>query len=110
MLFRSQWYHTDGNVLITRHGRVFVKKANGEKHIFAYPQSPWANPFKLSQYSMAESLKRYDAYLEEKLKNKKTLEEFLKLKNAKEIGCFCAPNSQCHRNVILQKLEKYSKE
>jgi len=96
----EQWYHTEGNVLVTRHGRVSV----GDKKVFVYPESPWANPFKLSEYSLEDALRKFGDHLDAKLKDPAMKRRFMALAHAKEIGCFCPAGAQCHRNVILNKL------
>lgn len=99
----EEWAQNPRHVLVTRKGRVFVGR--GEKrHVFAYKQSPWANPFSLKEYSLDESLELYKQHLESLLKEKHNGDAFLKLRDAEEIGCFCKPTEQCHRNVILHKL------
>jgi len=98
------WCATAGNVLVTRNGRVFVNQSNGEKVVFAYPSSRWANPFKLSEYSLDQCLLKFEEHLDTMLKDHATREEFLKLREVKEIGCFCGPKDRCHRDVILRKL------
>lgn len=99
----QEWCAQDGNILVTRNGRVTI----GKDHVYVYNGSPWANPYKLSQYTLEESLSKYEEYLNQLLLQKETLQNFLKLRFAKEIGCFCEPNSKCHRDVILRKLLSY---
>jgi hypothetical protein len=102
----EEWCSTDGNVLVTRHGRVSIKDEDGPVRIFNYPASIWANPYKLSMHTLDESLRLYEMHLNQLLKNPDLYDQFLELKNAKELGCFCLPGSRCHRDIILKKLEK----
>jgi hypothetical protein len=87
----EEWMADPENVLVTRHGRVFIKEKNGEKKIFHYKGSKWANPFKLSAYTLDESLTKYEVYLDLLLREKEAREEFLLLLKAKRIGCFVGP-------------------
>lgn len=100
----QSWCESPGHVLVTRPGRVFITDATGAKRVFNYPGSPWSNPFKLSDHTLSDALSQYRAYLQDKLKDPKTLEAFLVLRNAKELGCFCDPGAPCHRDVILNVL------
>ncbi|ORY36662.1 hypothetical protein BCR33DRAFT_770150 [Rhizoclosmatium globosum] len=107
----KQWYETSGNVLVTRAGRVNYKvDETGETRVFGYKASPWANPFKVKEYSLDECLSRFQEHLRRLLEDPVVLTEFLKLADAKEIGCFCLPGDGCHRNVILKMLEEKLEE
>src|SRR5437016_2380749 len=88
----KHWSSTPGNVLITRYGRVFITE-NDKKEVFSYKGSEWANPFKLSEYTLEESLQLYEEHLNKLLMNEKCLQRFLQLRNVKEIGCFCDPQA-----------------
>jgi hypothetical protein len=94
-----EWLETSGNVLVTRRGRIFI---NGQ--IFHYPESIWANPYTVKEYGVETCLFYYKQHLYNLLQNPIYREEFLKLKNARELGCFCEPNQPCHRNIILEYL------
>ncbi|KAI9324787.1 hypothetical protein DFJ73DRAFT_871489 [Zopfochytrium polystomum] len=68
------WRSHPGHVLVTRAGRIFITDPETRKsRPYVYEASPWANPFKLSQYSLQESLRRFRAHLEELLKDPGTL-------------------------------------
>ena len=103
-----EWMSND-RILVTRHGRIFI-----DKEIFHYPASCWANPYKVGtktdQYSLEESLKKYEDYLRYLLEDSENYEdylhEFLTLQYAKEIGCFCDEGQPCHRNIILKLLKE----
>lgn len=95
------------NVHICRRGRVFIGSGSA-KHVFTYSQSPWANPYKVGtkpgQYSLDESLRLYQEHLDSLLRDPKQRIEFWKLGNAKTIGCFCALDRPCHRDIVLSRL------
>lgn len=94
------WLNAKGHVLVTRPGRIFI-----DKHIFHYPGSPWANPFKIKDYGLNQCLELYKKHLDKLLLDPNKLEEFKELKNATELGCFCKPDENCHRNIIIEKLK-----
>jgi hypothetical protein len=105
----KEWCAHNDHLLVTRRGRIFITKKgpNGTiKEVFTYPESQWANPFKLSKYSLEKSLALYEKHLESKLQDPKVLKQFLELAKLTEIGCFCDPGSPCHRDVILKKLKE----
>lgn len=60
-----------------------------------YPGSVWANPYKLKDYTIEESLCLYRVYLEET----GLLEKISELKD-KNLGCFCDQNNQCHAQIL----------
>lgn len=106
----NQWINTPGNVLATRRGRIFIDKV-----IFHYPESEWANPFKVEfEDQRLIVLHQYEVYLRQLLETSRErspeiLNRFRALKNAKEIGCFCKPNERCHVEVILYYLDWINK-
>ncbi|KAJ3245713.1 hypothetical protein HDU78_008770 [Chytriomyces hyalinus] len=103
----ADWLRTPGNVLVTRAGCVpFTHPDTGHEMLLRYKASTWANPFKISQYGLVKSLELYREHLEQLLaRNPVLLREFCKLNDAKEIGCFCGPDVQCHRDILLQVLD-----
>lgn len=44
----EEWRLNPKNMLCTRHGRVFIHK-NGDKKVYHYQASEWANPFKVKK-------------------------------------------------------------
>lgn len=102
----EEWTKDKGHQLLTRHGRVFVG-SGPTRHIFTYPNSKWANPFKLSEYSLKTSLAKYEQHLDLMLKDPDVKREFLTLAKKKELGCFCDPGTNnCHRDVVIKKLKE----
>mgnify|MGYP001220105553 FL=1 len=95
------------NVKVCRRGRVFVTRGS-KTEVYVYEASPWANPFpvgtKEGQFSLKESLKRYDVHLRALLDDPQKRAEFLKLADKRHIGCFCALDVPCHRDIILRYL------
>ena len=79
---------------------MFIGKGD-KKHVFSYPSSDWANPFKVKEHGPEKSLELFDEYLTEKISDSAELEKFY---NYDEIGCFCELGAKCHRDVIRRKL------
>lgn len=102
----KEWCNTPGNILVTRHGRIFLVE-NGERKIFTYPASEWQNPFKVQDYGLDECLRLYEKHLTECLKDEKCVKRFKLLLKMKEIGCFCKSGEKCHRDIVLKYLNKY---
>jgi hypothetical protein len=102
----SVWMADESHVIVCRAGRVSLKSENGERRVLSYPASPWANPYKLSEYSLDESLSLFEKHLDGILASPEKLNEFMKLLKATEIGCFCLPGARCHRDIILNKLRQ----
>lgn len=103
----KEWCVHPENILVTRHGRVFITD-NGQKTIFTYKGSEWANPFKVggcSKYSLDESLRLFEIHLDRLLEDDQCLQRFLLLRHAHELGCFCKSGDKCHRDIILKKLK-----
>lgn len=96
-----QWLGTEGNILMCRPGRIFIDKV-----IFHYPASVWANPFKVQDYTLEGCLLKYEEHLRTLLLNPEVKERFLKLKEAKSLGCFCDKNSSCHVDIVLKILDE----
>ena len=104
-----EWMANSSHVYVGRRGRIFIKERGGGKHVFHYKDSEWCNPFKLTEYSLEESLEKYENYLCRKLDDDPdALERFRHLSFASEIGCFCDPSQKCHRDVILKILREIS--
>lgn len=97
------------NILVCRKGRVWITdKENGSKRLFTWPDSPWANPYKVGdEHTLEEALALYSAHLDALLQNEEKRSEFLQLVNAEKIGCFCDRGRDCHRDIIIAKLAKF---
>lgn len=66
------------------------------------PKSPWANEWKLSEYTREDSLKRYKNHAKEKLW------ENLGELSGKTLGCFCKQSEACHGDILVELWkEKY---
>ena len=96
------------NVLVCRKGRVWITdKETGKKHIFSWPNSPWANPYKVGDdRTLGEALALYEEHLDALLADEVKRNEFMELRRAERVGCFCESNAKCHRNIIIAKLRK----
>lgn len=61
--------------------------------------SKWKNPFSLKQFTLEDSLKKY----EDHVRNTPLLYNSLHELDGKVLGCWCKP-SQCHGDVLLKLL------
>lgn len=43
----KDWNSVDSNIQVTRNGRIFITHAKNQREIYHYPNSLWANPFKV---------------------------------------------------------------
>lgn len=71
-----------------------------ERYVPGTTASKWGNPFPLKQYTLEESLSRYEAHVRSSPELMASLPELLA---ATEIGCWCHP-SPCHGNVLVRLL------
>ena len=101
-----KWLENSNNIYVGRRGRIFI---DGE--IFHYPESQWANPYKVKDYSLDESLQLYRQHL----KDEGLLDKLNELKG-KCLGCFCDTASttdihkiDCHTKVLYEEIQKLNK-
>lgn len=97
----EEWMNNPNNVYIGRARIVFIDKQR-------YPPigSIFENPYKVGKDGDLDTvLNLYEVYIEQKLKDKGVMEEFLKLKG-KNLGCWCHPN-KCHGDILLKLIDKY---
>lgn len=96
----EKWLLDPNNVYVGRHGRISIDK----KYVFVYKGSKWANPFKLSDYTLEECLIMYREYILKKITNDPKNYDINEL-NGKNLGCWCTPESKCHVDVLLSLLQ-----
>ena len=84
------WLSDENNLYVGRKGRIFI-----DGKIFHYKGSIFGNPYKLSEYSITESLEKYEKYIRENLMTE------LKSLRGKNLGCFCDFDNRCHVDVLL---------
>ncbi len=92
----EKWLKIENNLYTGRHGRIFINK-----EIFHYPASKWANPYKISEYSLAESLRLYEEHIRSNLLN--SLSEL----SGKTLGCFCDQANPCHAQVLVKLYKEF---
>ena len=67
--------------------------------------SRWGNPFKLIKhggpYTLEESLRAYDLWLDERLEENP---DFLEPLRGYDLGCPCKEGYRCHGDIILRKM------
>lgn len=99
------WMQEPGHVNVTRGGRVFIKDDDGVSRPFHYPRSPWCNAFRVQDHGREACLAMFREHLRALLqRDADARARFLLLASATEIGCYCAPEEACHRDVILEEL------
>jgi hypothetical protein len=94
-----EWMDNPNNVYVGRRGRIFIH-TGGEKEIFHYTGSKWANPFTLKEYTLEESLRLYEKHLEDN-----GLVQDLEQLRGKTLGCFCDQTGDCHAKILSQRLD-----
>jgi hypothetical protein len=95
----SKWMNDAVNLYVGRSGRIFIQ---GE--IFHYAGSKWANPYKLKDHSLEESLRLYRIFVETNL-----VFDLGELEG-KTLGCFCdqsPPECNCHAKVLVELYIKH---
>jgi len=60
----------------------------------------WGNPFKLTEFSRHNSILMYEEYFVKNL-----LKDLDDIKDARRLGCHCAP-LECHGDVIKRYLDE----
>ena len=91
----EKWMSNSNNVYVGRHGRINIHSKEGMK-VFHYSGSKFANPFKVGDYTLEESIKLYEEHLRSNLL---TYIEELKGKN---LGCWCDQSGPCHAKILLK--------
>ena len=92
----KKWLAMENNLYTGRHGRIFINK-----EIFHYPGSKWANPYKISDYSLSESLQLYEQHIRDNL-----MADLSEL-TGKVLGCFCDQSNPCHTQVLVKLYKEF---
>ena len=92
----KKWMEMENNLYVGRHGRIFINK-----EIFHYPASKWQNPYKVSEYSLGESLDLYEEHI------RKNLVPDLQELSGKSLGCFCDQSNPCHTQVLVKLYNEF---
>lgn len=71
--------------------------------VYCARPSKWGNPFKLSEYSLDDCLKKYREWLIEQLAKDST---FLEPLRGKDLVCFCKLNQRCHCDILIEFLNQ----
>lgn len=94
----EHWLNNPQNLYIGRRGRIFIGSGI-HKRVFYYPESKWANPYKLREHPREDCIILYTQYLYKSgLINQ--IDELLN----KNIGCFCDYNERCHTEILINLL------
>lgn len=102
----EKWMADSGNVYVGRPGRIFIG-TGASKRIFHYKGSKFANPYKLSEYDLATSLKKYKKHL---IKHGLNDPQTLKKLRGKVLGCFCDQSTEggCHAQILANMADELS--
>ena len=94
----EDWLATSPNhVYVGRDMTRYVRGAVGSK---------WANPYKLSQYELGESIRLY----EEHIRNTPALyNRILTELDGKVLGCWCHPQP-CHAHALIKMLKELKRQ
>jgi uncharacterized protein (UPF0335 family) len=99
------WLKYPENIYTGRANRIWIHK-DGEKDIFHFPGSKWANPYNLNEYDLNTSLTMYKLHI-----NESGLIEDIDELRGKNLGCFCVHKVDkgrpvCHAQVLADLLHK----
>src|SRR3989304_9746453 len=79
------WLKDKRHALVCRGGRVFIG-SGATKHVFYYPTSEFANPFKVKEYGLDKSLQLFEEHLDKLLEEPGFKSRFLGLADFEELG------------------------
>ena len=96
----EKWMEMEKNLYTGRKGRIFINK-----EIFHYLGSKWANPYKVPEYKLEDSLRLYEEYV----RSRPDLIESLKELEGKTLGCFCKQTEPCHAKVLVKLFKEFVK-
>jgi len=88
--------------------RVYIKnryEKNPPNTMRVTRPSRWGNPFKLTDHTREESLRKYEFWLKTQIFNDF---DFLKPLYNKNLACTCKPNERCHIDILLKHIKMRS--
>ena len=80
----------------------FFHKLPPRTHSATRPHSRYANPWKVTEYGREHSLKKYRAWLHNKLDEDPHFLDHLM--NFENIACFCSILNPCHVDILIEHL------
>ena len=93
------WFKDRQNVYTGRRGRIWIFDGKGNKTIYHYKSSKWANPFKVTKTTSAQkAVREYFYYL-----IKSGLINDIEELRGKTLGCFCTAEP-CHAILLADIL------
>jgi len=104
----EKWLNDPNNVYVGRPGRIFIG-SGPSKRIFHYKGSKFSNPYKLSEYDLDTSLKKYKKHL---TKQRLDSPGVLKDLRGKVLGCFCdqSEGGRCHAQILASMVNELGDE
>ncbi len=71
--------------------------------VYAGRPTVWGNPYNVAEMGLSEALRRYELWLDEKIKNNS---DFLKPLYGKDLACWCPLANPCHVDVLIRKTKR----
>lgn len=72
--------------------------------VFVARPSRWGNPYKVPEYELEESLRKYSVWLLKQLhKNPYFVDELI----GKDLVCYCSLDQKCHADILLNVANSY---
>jgi len=93
-----------------REGDVYIGRAHSSAKYGTYPESPWSNPYQMSQDTpefRKQVCEHYQVHIDAKLARKELSIDTLV--HAKRLGCWCKPK-QCHGDYLALLIERRREE
>jgi len=103
----KEWMKDTNNVYIGRGGILVIDNVR-----FPKENSIWANPYKIDDsngITRDNVIEKYRTYIIQKIENNDVLKQKLLQMKGKTLGCWCKPEA-CHGDVLVELIDKYSKE
>jgi len=103
----KEWMKDNNNVYIGRCGVLVIDNVR-----FPKENSIWANPYKIDDsngITRNNVIEKYRTYIIQKIENNDILKQKLLQMKGKTLGCWCKP-LVCHGDVLVELINKYSKE
>lgn len=87
--------------------RIQRKRARGwrmpSNAVYVGRPTVWGNPYAVKEMGLSEALRRYELWLDEKIKDNP---DFLKPLYGKDLACWCNVGNPCHADVLIRKIKE----
>lgn len=90
---------------------LVVNRHTDEYDVLIMRGTIWGNPFHADEFGRAACIKKYEAYMRERLANEPALRQALKKLAGKRLGCCCKnknprKSKQCHGDVLVDLINE----